>query len=74
MINQCDIKIFLELEENLRRDLKISRDTKERGYKDDEVIQVIERRKSDETKYIETQKQYADVIIKTYSTPNYWFD
>ena len=29
-------------------------------------------RKSDEAKYIETQKQFADVIIKTYSTPNYW--
>ena len=74
MRDQCDIKIFLDLEEDLRRDIKISRDTMQRGYKNEEVIKVIERRKSDEVKYIETQKQYADVIIKTYPTPNYWFD
>lgn len=74
MRNQCDIKIFLDIEESLRRDLKIERDTKQRGYKNEDVIRVIERRKSDEAKYIETQKQYADIIIKTIPTSNYSFN
>ena len=74
MREQCDVKIFLDFEEKLRQKLKISRDIKKRGYKEKEVVKAIERRKIDETKYIQTQKQFADIIIKISSTPNYWIE
>ena len=74
MRKQCDVKIFLDFEEKLRKKLKIERDVKKRGYKTDDVVKVIERRKVDEAKYIETQKQFADIVIKISSTPNYFIE
>ena len=58
------IKIFIETDEELKREWKMKRDTRKRGYTKKEVEDAIARRKDDEDKYIKTQKQYADVIIR----------
>jgi len=70
--NQCDVKIFLDFEETLRTKMKISRDTEKRGYTEIEVLNNLKRRKKDSLKYIDIQKEFADIIIKIISTPNYW--
>ena len=58
------IKIFIETDEELKKEWKMKRDTEKRGYTKNEVEDAIARRKDDEDKYIKTQKQYADVIIR----------
>jgi uridine kinase len=59
-----DLKIYIDIDEDLRIDLKIKRDTIERGYKRDDVLDLIEKRKSDSEKIKRVQLQKADVIIK----------
>lgn len=60
----ADIKIFVETEENLKFEWKMKRDTKKRGYTKDQVLDIINRRKNDEIKYIEPQKRIADIHIR----------
>ena len=59
-----DLKIYIDIDEDLRIDLKIKRDTIERGYKRDDVLDLIEKRKSDSERIKRVQLQKADVIIK----------
>lgn len=59
-----DLKIYIDIEEDFRIDLKIKRDTGERGYKKDDVIDLIERRKKDSENIKSVQLEKADVIIK----------
>jgi hypothetical protein len=62
--SQYDLNIFLDLEESIKEQSKISRDL-ERGKTEDIIKKEIENRKSDYKKYIETQAEFADVYIKT---------
>ena len=59
-----DLKIFLDTEERLRFSWKMNRDRTARGWQKEEVIRQIEMRRPDAEKYIEPQKQYADLIIR----------
>jgi uridine kinase/putative flippase GtrA len=58
-----DIKIFLELDESLRRHWKISRDMKDRGYSKEKVIAQIEQRCEDSKKFIQPQKEFSDLVV-----------
>ncbi len=58
-----DIKIFLAPEENLRKNWKIVRDVKGRGYDKATVLNSIAKRTNDALKYITPQKDFADLII-----------
>lgn len=64
-----DSKIFVDTDENLRTHWKIIRDTEMRGYKYNEVLDIINKRKIDNIKIRDTQIKIADVIIKI-STKN----
>lgn len=59
-----DLNIFVETDEELKNEWKITRDTHERGYTKEQVLKNINRRKEDEIKYIYPQKNNADLIIK----------
>lgn len=59
-----DLNIFVETDEELKNEWKITRDTHERGYTKDQVIKNINRRKDDDIKYITSQKNNADIIIR----------
>lgn len=61
--NLCNLKIFVDTEENLKKEWKISRDVKKRGYSIEKVLETIKLRENDEKLFIYEQKQYADVII-----------
>lgn len=64
MVRQaCNLKIFLNIDEELRRFFKIRRDVHERGHSIEKVISSIELRMDDSKKFISTQASYADVIL-----------
>ena len=58
-----DFKIYLNPDEELRKYWKIKRDTKLRGYSKEEVLAQMNKRESDSEKYINSQKEFADLII-----------
>ena len=66
MRKTIDLKIFLDTDENLRNFWKIKRDTEKRGYTIDKILNQIEFRKEDATKYIKPQKNYSDLIFNYY--------
>jgi uridine kinase/ribulose-5-phosphate 4-epimerase/fuculose-1-phosphate aldolase len=59
-----DLKIFIDTDEELRTHWKILRDTEERGYKYNVVLDTINKRKHDNILIREAQIKSADVIIK----------
>ncbi len=61
-----DVKIFMEAEDLLRKEWKMERDMKERGYQTAEVERELLRRQQDSKLYIEPQKEFADWVIKHY--------
>lgn len=64
MRDLLDIKVFLDPEEDLRRAWKTERDTKERDYTAEQVIQSMEERRADRQLYIEPQREYADLVVR----------
>lgn len=63
LLKDLDLKIFLNTEESLKIDWKVKRDMKERNYTLDKIMENILKRKEDSDKYIQPQKNAADIII-----------
>lgn len=61
-----NLKIFIDTDEELRTHWKIIRDTEERGYKYNIVLDTINKRKIDNDKIRLAQISVADVIIKIF--------
>lgn len=61
-----DLKIYMDVDEKLRRYWKIQRDMKHRGYSKESILRQIEKRMPDAVKYIYPQKRYADILICYY--------
>lgn len=59
-----DLKIYMDVEETLRRYWKVHRDTSARGYSRSRILEQIEERTADAEKYIYPQKKYADIIFQ----------
>ncbi len=66
-----DIKIYLDTEEKLRRHWKIKRDTLERGYDLEKIMDQILSREEDASKYIHPQMHHADLVVRYYSEDIY---
>ena len=62
-----DLKVYLEVEENLRRHWKICRDTRYRDHDISHTMNQIESRMEDARKYIHPQKQFADIVLEYFS-------
>ena len=58
-----DLKIFFQPDESIRIDRKVKRDVNERDKQAEQVIQQLEDRKEDSEKYINKQKEHADIIV-----------
>ena len=58
------LKVFLEMPEDLRTWLKVNRDTLDRGYTKESVMESIRRRQHDSVSFIEPQGENADVRVK----------
>ena len=59
-----DLKVFLKPSEELRMKWKIDRDKSKRGYTEKKVLESIQKRYDDSSKFIETQSSHSDVIIE----------
>jgi len=64
-MRECyDVKIYLDPEEDLRIRWKIHRDTTQRGYTKDEVLESLERRHEDSPAFMHPQRTFADIVIR----------
>ncbi|MEO1132491.1 MAG: phosphoribulokinase [Cyanobacteria bacterium J06639_1] len=61
-----DVKVYLAPPEELRYTWKIKRDTRKRGYTEEQVRQQMEKRESDSDAFIRPQRQWADVVVSFY--------
>ncbi len=61
---RCDARIYLDMDDGLRRRLKIQRDVVERGHSDESVEAALEARSEDTERFIKPQIEYADVVFR----------
>jgi uridine kinase len=61
-----DLKIFLDLEEDIKKESKLARDL-ERGRTETDILNQINQRKHDFIEFVLPQHKYADVSITTIS-------
>ena len=61
-----DVMVYLAPPENLRSTWKIKRDTRKRGYTEDQVLEQLKAREPDSEAFIRPQRQWADVVITFY--------
>jgi len=64
-----DVKIYLDPDEDLRVKWKLHRDTTRRGYKREEVLASLEKRKQESPNYVHPQRTFADIVIR-FQRPN----
>lgn len=60
---RLDLKVFLDMDDGLRRVLKIARDTRKRGQPESVILESIERRAPDRERFIQPQRAYADLVF-----------
>jgi phosphoribulokinase len=61
-----DVKVYLAPPEELRYAWKIKRDTRKRGYTEDQVMEQIRAREEDSEAFIRPQRQWADAVVSFY--------
>lgn len=59
-----DVTVFLDPPEYIRRQWKVNRDVKQRGYTEEQVLQDLERREPESEAYIRPQRKNADIVIR----------
>ncbi|MDP8932353.1 MAG: phosphoribulokinase [Actinomycetota bacterium] len=62
--NCFDIKVFLNPPEEIRIAWKLARDTKKRGYTEDEVREDLKKREPESEKFIRPQRAYGDIVVR----------
>ena len=68
MRRAIDLKLYMDTDEALSTKWKIARDSTKRGKTAEGVKNEIVRRQDDFLKYIHSQQQYADMVIRYYLT------
>ncbi|MDY7022353.1 MAG: phosphoribulokinase [Cyanobacteriota bacterium] len=63
-----DFSVYLDISDDVKIAWKIQRDMSERGHRYEDVLASINARRPDFEAYIDTQKQYADVVIQILQT------
>jgi uridine kinase len=58
-----DLSIYLDMDDGLRRWLKLKRDTQERGYPAESVHEVLQRREADAARFVRPQRKVADLVL-----------
>lgn len=66
MRDSYDVKVYLAPPEDLRATWKIKRDTRKRGYTEEQVLDQLRKRESDSEAFIRPQRQWADVVVTFY--------
>jgi uridine kinase len=71
---QYDLKIYLDIDERLRRHFKLLRDVEVRGHLPDKVHESIQKREPDSALFVRPQIQFADLVLRLQPTTSYRFD
>ena len=58
-----DLSIYLEIDEELRRYLKLQRDVHQRGESAERVLSLLEKREPDSVQFIRPQAAHADLVM-----------
>lgn len=61
-----DVSVYLAPDPDLRVAWKIHRDTWQRGYTREQVLGQLEQRRSDSERFIDPQREKADIVISFY--------
>lgn len=69
-----DLKIYLDIDERLRRHFKLIRDVEVRGHLPEEVRASIQKREPDSALFVRPQIQFADLVLRLQPTTTYRFD
>ncbi|MFN2569808.1 MAG: phosphoribulokinase [Candidatus Dormibacteria bacterium] len=65
LARECfDITVYLDPDDDLRREWKIRRDSKKRGYTPEQVLAELENRESDAASFIRPQRAHADIVVR----------
>jgi uridine kinase len=62
--NCYNLSIYLDIDEGLRRYLKMQRDVHQRGQSADQVQSILDRREPDSARFVRPQTVHADLIMK----------
>ncbi len=64
ILRQClDLAIYLDMDEGMRRHLKIRRDVTQRGHSVERVRASIEKREADSERFVRPQARHADLVM-----------
>lgn len=64
VLRECyNLKIYLDIDESLRRYFKIARDVHQRGHTLERVMSSFEKREPDSEQFIRPQSKYADLSL-----------
>ncbi|MEP7064647.1 MAG: phosphoribulokinase [Gemmatimonadota bacterium] len=64
MRNWYDVSVYLDTPEQLRHRWKVSRDTAKRGYSEEQVQELLERREKVSAEFIRPQREHADMVVR----------
>jgi phosphoribulokinase len=64
MRDSLDVKVYLDPDEDLRRQWKIERDCAKRGYTPDQVVAELDLRAHDTATYIRPQRAHGDIVVR----------
>ena len=67
----CDVTVYLDPPEDVRRRWKIARDTGKRGYTVEQVTAEMERRRPESDAFILPQRRHADIVVRFSPTPGH---
>ncbi len=60
----CNLKIYIDTDEELKHHWKIQRDSSKRGYTLEKIMKTIEKRENDYQTFVKPQKEFADVLFR----------
>ncbi|MEM8831731.1 MAG: phosphoribulokinase [Cyanobacteria bacterium P01_G01_bin.19] len=66
MIDSYDVTTYLAPPEPLRYTWKIKRDTRKRGYTEEQVLEQLRNREADSEAFIRPQRKWSDMIVTFY--------
>ena len=58
-----DVSVYLSPPEDIRKGWKVHRDTTQRGYTEDQVLDALRRREPESEAYIRPQRSHADIVV-----------
>jgi phosphoribulokinase len=59
-----DLSVYLDPPEAIRRSWKVHRDTRDRGYTEDQVLAELDKREPDSAAHIRPQRRWADIVVR----------